>query len=336
MKKTAIIIGFGGMGKRYFKSLNNLNFKIIAICEKNLNNVQKDIKNKFYFINNYKKLLSKKADLLCVVTNTDTRYKILIDFLKKGKIKRIITEKPLSTSIDQGNRLLELTKKKKIKLSVNNHRSLSPNYLNIKKFIEKKKEKVTHMFINSPSAGLGNMGSSFFDLGKFFFNKKPKKIVCWIDKTGTVNPRGKRFPDPGGHGIIHYSHNEKIFFDLSENTGLPYTFTIKSRNYEFNVDEQNNEFKIKIRPMKMRNKPLFFYIFKPIVKKIKLNHKFDVVKMTELTIKDIFNKNFKNLSLNHALEVMHYILACHISDKTNKIIEYPLPKKFHKNKINFA
>ena len=40
---------------------------------------------------------------------------------------------------------------------------------------------------------------------------------------------------------------------------------------------------------------------------------------------DIFNKNFKNLSLNHALEVMHYILACHISDKTKKIIESEKP-----------
>ena len=36
MPKTAILIGFGGMGKRYYKALNLMNIKILAICEKKL------------------------------------------------------------------------------------------------------------------------------------------------------------------------------------------------------------------------------------------------------------------------------------------------------------
>ena len=34
MKKTAVLVGFGGMGKRYLKTLQLMNFKILAICEK--------------------------------------------------------------------------------------------------------------------------------------------------------------------------------------------------------------------------------------------------------------------------------------------------------------
>ena len=39
MNKTAILIGFGGMGKRYYKALKLMKFNIIAICEKKKNNV---------------------------------------------------------------------------------------------------------------------------------------------------------------------------------------------------------------------------------------------------------------------------------------------------------
>ena len=36
MQKTAILIGFGGMGKRYYKTLKLMNFKILVICEKKI------------------------------------------------------------------------------------------------------------------------------------------------------------------------------------------------------------------------------------------------------------------------------------------------------------
>ena len=44
---------------------------------------------------------------------------------------------------------------------INTHRSYSPNFLFLKNIFDKHKEKPTKIFINSPSAGLGNMGSTF-------------------------------------------------------------------------------------------------------------------------------------------------------------------------------
>ena len=50
---------------------------------------------------------------------------------------------------------------------------------------------ITHISILSPSAGLGNMGSIFFDLCNYFLEEKIISVSCQIDKTGTINPRGK-------------------------------------------------------------------------------------------------------------------------------------------------
>ena len=180
------------------------------------------------------------------------------------------------------------------------------------------------------------MGSTFFDIAYFFFNTKPKSVVGKIDKTGTINPRGKNFKDPGGHGIISFHKNKKLFFDLSENTGLPYTITIKSENLEIIVDEINNSFILKQRPNNMKKKPLYFYLFKPKITKLKIKHKFDVVKMTCFSIREIFKKKFSYQNLEKAISVMGCIFATFVSSKESKIVSLPILKKYHKIKVNFA
>ena len=337
MNKTAILIGFGGMGKRYYKALKLMKFNIIAICEKKkINFINYKFENNLKLTNNYKKLLNMHADLLCVASNTKSRFKILDSFCKKSSIKKIITEKPLSVSYKDSLAINKIAKKKKVRLIVNTHRSFSPNFLMVKNLFKKHKEKPSTIFINSPSAGLGNMGSTFFDLGFYFFNEKAQSISGDIDKTGTINPRGKVFKDPGGHGTIYFKNNKKLFFNLSENTGLPYNILVKSENLEVSIDEINNNFIFKKRPSKMKSKPLFFYLFKPLTTKMKLKHKFNVVKMTSFSIKKIFESKFSYQNINNAIQVMGCIFGVHISGKERKTIKLPLNKKYHNLKINFA
>ena len=86
----------------------------------------------------------------------------------------------------------------------------------------------------------------------------------------------------------------------------------------------------------MKKKPLFFYLFKPLAKKMKLKHKFDVVKMTCFSIKKIFKNKFSYQNLDNATLVMGCIFGVHISGKEKQVIKLPLKKKYHNLKINFA
>ena len=63
MKKTVVLVGFGGMGKRYLKTLQLMNFKILAICEKK-ENFFSDYENNSNIIltSDYKKLLHMDLD----------------------------------------------------------------------------------------------------------------------------------------------------------------------------------------------------------------------------------------------------------------------------------
>ena len=339
MKKKAIIVGFGGMGQRYYKALKKIDVEVIGICDFKTEKIKKIIKEKNIIVaKDYKKLLKQNADIVCIVTNTDNRFKIISDFLKKSKIKKILTEKPLAISYKKSVQIFNLAKKKKKHVLVNTYRTISPNYLKVKDFFKKIREEITHITINSPCAGLGNMGSVFFDLANFFLHKKAKSIRGWIDKTKTLNPRGAQFKDPGGYGIINYENNRKVFFDMSENTGLPYKIILKSKNYEFIIDEINNNYYYEKRPKQLNEKPIYYYIFKPEKKKMKLIHKYDTVLMTTYSLKKILNNsrviNYQNIK--DAMHVMEIIIGIHISSKLKKEIKIPISKKFHNFSVNFA
>ena len=335
--KTAILIGFGGMGIRHYKSLKKLNISIKAVRDKNI----KKISNSKFFKNtilekDYKKLLSVNADIVCIASNTQSRFKITKDFLNNSKVKKILIEKPLAISFKDCVELKKLIiKNKKKRVYVNTFRTISPNFKLVKNLFMKKNENISHIFINSPSAGLGNMGSIFFDLGNYFISEKAFSVTSWIDKTGTVSPRGKMFKDPGGYGIVRYKKDKKVFFDLSENTSLPYEIIIKSQNYECKIDELNNNISFRKRPNKLRNKPNYFYLYKPDRFNLKLKHKYDVVLMTSFSIKKLFEKKFKT-NIEDSIKSMEIVFASHISDKLKKTIKLPLNKKFHNQKVNFA
>ena len=47
MKKKAIIIGFGGMGQRYYKALKKIDVKVIGICDFKTEKIKKIIKDNF-------------------------------------------------------------------------------------------------------------------------------------------------------------------------------------------------------------------------------------------------------------------------------------------------
>ena len=57
MSKTAILIGYGGMGKRYLSSFKKLKFKVIAICDKNIDMLSGELPNNILLVKNYHKLI---------------------------------------------------------------------------------------------------------------------------------------------------------------------------------------------------------------------------------------------------------------------------------------
>ncbi len=98
--KNILVIGKGKWGKIVIKSLDKIS------------NIKQIINSKV----NYKKISTKNIDWVFVLTPDQTHYKIVEFFLNK-KIN-VFSEKPLTNSYAEALKLIKISKKKKVKLYI--------------------------------------------------------------------------------------------------------------------------------------------------------------------------------------------------------------------------
>ena len=102
---------------------------------------------------------------------------------------------------------------------------------------------------------MASNGGHLFDLVRLLTDKEPTKLIGFIDKKGTPNPRGSNFYDPGGYGMVWFD-DVRVYFDMSEDYGTPMLFKILGSLGHIIVDEKAREWRISTRSDEDRNQPL--------------------------------------------------------------------------------
>ncbi len=132
MKKIAVI-GLGKFGIKLFERFNEHN-EVKFVCGKKINERLLDLKNKYDVgvCENYREILDK-VDLVVVATPSDTHYSIVKDCLLAGK--DVFVEKPLCTKSAEAKELINISRKKKLKLYVDDVFLYRKEYQELKKLI---------------------------------------------------------------------------------------------------------------------------------------------------------------------------------------------------------
>jgi len=217
--KTAII-GLGNIGIEYDLKLNKKDFilthtnainshrsyKLVAGLDKNLSQCKK--LQKYYNVSAYtsidKMFANHEIDLAVLSVNSHYLYSTCEKILKQKKIKSIICEKPFSTDIKSGKKLLKISKQKDINIIVNYFRRFHPNLINLKKKIISHKYGECNKCIVEYSKGINAYASHFIDLLVYFFGQ-----VIKVEKIGSFR---KINNDSVGDFVITFKNNFKAHF----------------------------------------------------------------------------------------------------------------------------
>jgi predicted dehydrogenase len=110
-------------------------------------------------------------DIVAICTPTGTHHEYLSTMLERGGVQLVICEKPVDSSRNRLNPLLELYAQSETKVMVNFFRRFQPGTLRLKAKIESflQKEKCTNIII-SYQRGFHNSASHAIDLLEFLFN----------------------------------------------------------------------------------------------------------------------------------------------------------------------
>lgn len=183
MKKIeSLIIGLGQIGQCYdkyrvnkyythAKSLFESNFfKLVGasdISKKKRNFFFKNFNQKAY--KDYKIAIKElKPKLVVLAIPTQQHYEGVKEIVKNNSVKYLICEKPLSYDLNEAKKILNLCKKKNVKLFVNYFRLSDPYIIKLKKkFSGQKKFFCKVNFCR----GYLNNGSHFFNLFEYIFGR---------------------------------------------------------------------------------------------------------------------------------------------------------------------
>ena len=117
-KKRIAIIGIGYLGTRHLKTCYDLSdyIEIVSICDINKNNVEPLAKEyQCDFCLDYQEI-PLDIDGVIVSVPTEFHYEVAHYFLKKHI--NVFIEKPITTTLDQANKLVQLAKDNHLKLQV--------------------------------------------------------------------------------------------------------------------------------------------------------------------------------------------------------------------------
>jgi predicted dehydrogenase len=184
---------------------------------------------------------------------------------------------------------------------------------------------IQHIYFNCGSTGLGNFAIHFFDTIRYLTDSEPEWVVGFIDKTGTPNPRGKQYADPGGYGIIRLSDGTRCFVDTSEDTGVQYSFQIVGTYGRIIIDELNDSWSIRARSTETRSLPLTRYGSDMVQVPFESDAKFDIIDLTSRGLTELISDKPISSTGADGKKSLEMVVAFHISDEmNNRKVTFPL------------
>ena len=126
MKKQKIrigVIGIGYLGKFHLEKFQkNKDCQLVWLIDKNIKNI-KNYKDKYNISTNYKEIVDD-VDAVSIVTPTVNHYEIARYFIEKNK--HVLIEKPMTQTVSEAKKLINLSKKHKKTIQIGHLERFNP------------------------------------------------------------------------------------------------------------------------------------------------------------------------------------------------------------------
>lgn len=325
----AIIIGFGQHGSlRILPSLQKLDFikKIIIF----------DLLQPSSEYHNYKKTnidfvedmgealeSADKSTLVIISTTANARLKIFKQFVERG-VKVLYLEKPISQSLTEAEEILNISRKKKLKVAIGTF----SNYWSISKQINRYIKdydlgKLLKIYSAGGNVGLAVNGIHIIDLSIELFKSKPIEVYGRITSRGE-NPRGKIFFNHGGFAHILFPRNRELILSYNNDSMIIYSVELTFEFGHINVDIGNKLINIYGIDKSLQNLPKYRYQSTKLLLQEPFKH--DIIYyltslFTVLATKDDIGQ-FRDIE--KGFTVFNALLGVFMSDLAGRSVKLPI------------
>ncbi|REE84498.1 putative dehydrogenase [Paenibacillus taihuensis] len=329
MKKVAII-GLGPMGIRHIQACrNSKELDLAGGADLNVARVEELISDGFLpsggGFSDYKQMIVElKPDIVVISTNAPSHYDIFHEVVNLG-VKNILCEKPIATSIEQAINMIETASLYDVLLLVNHSRRWCLDYVELKSLLEIGEiGKVESVTFSMGGGQMGCNGMHIFDLISYLTGARVDKLIGFLNDEGVENPRGKHFFDPGGYALVHLDCGIRVYFEMTEDLGIPPLLIINGTYGRVTIEETKKRMTVEKRASEDCELPVTRY-GTPL--KHVTEHFFEHLDIVELTRVGLENlaKGEILADPSDALKALEVVIAIHASHEMgNKMIMLPI------------
>ena len=331
--KRAAVIGLGRHGMRHLQAYQRLeNVEIVAVCDMRSENVAAAVAEyraaRGY--DDWRQLLgNERLDVISVVTNGPTHAPITIAAAEAG-VGHVLCEKPFATSVADGLRMIAACKNHGTRLSVCHGRRWVSSYQQLRDLIgEGLIGKVCHFWFTCGGGLFAGNGTHFMDLARMLSGGNPVSVTAMLDQTGTPNPRGAEFEDPGAVAVYHFDNGMRMVVDMFEDLGIPPRIEIVGSIGRVLIDEVEGRWEIVARSGEDREKPVGQY-WLPLVPQPFEPAALDMVEILVGGLKELLSDGPISCTGVDGLTTLEMVIGAHVSSRNGGVpIRLPLSTEYH-------
>ena len=329
----AAVIGLGRHGMRHLQAYQRLEgVDVVAVCDVRPENVDAAV-SEFPNARGYQDwqqlLAIERLDVISVVTNGPTHAPITIAAAQAG-VGHVLCEKPFATSIADGLRMISACNDHGTRLSVCHGRRWVNSYQQLRDMIASGLiGKVCHFWFTCGGGLFAGNGTHFMDLARMLSGGNPVSVTAMLDNTGTPNPRGAEFEDPGAVAIYHFDNGMRLVIDMFEDLGIPPRIEIAGSIGRILIDEVDGRWEILARAGADRDKPVGQY-WLPLVATPFEREALDMVAILVDGLKELLGGGKITCAGADGLTTLEMVIGAHVSSRNGGVpIRLPLGPEYH-------
>lgn len=332
-KARAAVIGLGRHGLRHLQAYQRLDeAEVVAVCDVRSENLRSalDQRPAARGYADWETLLSEeRLDVISVVTNGPTHAAITIAAAQAG-ISHILCEKPMATSVDDALKMIDACRDHRTRLSVCHARRWVSSYQRLRDLIaEGLIGKLCHFWFTCGGGLFAGNGTHFMDLARMLSGANPTSVTALVDETGTPNPRGAEFQDPGVVALYQFDNGMRVVIDMFEDLGVPPRIEMVGRIGRILIDEGESRWEILARAGADREKPVGQY-WLPLTQTPFQPVALDMVEMLADGLKELLGGGEITCSGVDGLASLEMVIGAHASSRSGGApIRWPLAKELH-------
>ena len=329
----AAVIGLGRHGMRHLQAYQRLeNVEIAAVCDVRSESVKAAVAE-FPTARGYddwqELIKHEPLDVVSVVTNGPTHAPITIAAAESG-VGHVLCEKPFATSVVDGLRMIDVCNSRGTRLSVCHGRRWVSSYQQLRDLIDGGLiGRVCHFWFTCGGGLFAGNGTHFMDLARMLSRGNPVSVTAMVDSTGTPNPRGAEFEDPGAVAVYHFDNGMRMVVDMFEDLGIPPRIEIAGSIGRILIDEVEGRWEILARAGDDREKPVGQY-WLPLVPQPFEPTALDMVEILVGGLKELLGGGPISCSGADGLTTLEMVIGAHVSSRNGGIpIRLPLSDEYH-------